>query len=161
MYCDLPIAPYGRSFQQEMPGLAARRELPQTVLQKRVHVLAITSNIQRNITRRDLHLLCRCIGDATQSFRSPKLDPLHHQTHRQKMPSSMAYWAITSVTLAVTSLAAFTVVRRQRPSNEPTTLRKTIASPRETLLPHLTPAQGCLTLRTCFPALAMLRPHMG
>ena len=54
----------------------------------------------------------------------------------------MAYWAITGITLAVTSLAASTFVLSQRHSNEPTTLRKTIASPRETLLPRLTPVQA-------------------
>lgn len=54
----------------------------------------------------------------------------------------MAYWAATSIILAVTSLAAYTFVSRQRHSNEPTTLRRTIASPRETLLPRLTPAQA-------------------
>lgn len=56
------------------------------------------------------------------------------------MPSSIAYWATTSITLAVASLAAF--VRHQRRANRPTALRKTIASPRETLLPYLTPAQA-------------------
>ena len=54
----------------------------------------------------------------------------------------MAYWTITGIVLAVASLAASTFVRRQRYSNEPATLRKTIASPRTTLLPHLTPDQA-------------------
>ena len=58
------------------------------------------------------------------------------------MPSSLAYWAITGTTLAVTSLAASTFVRPRRYLNEPAALRRTIASPRETLLPHLTPEQA-------------------
>ena len=57
------------------------------------------------------------------------------------MPSSLAYWAITGTSLVVTSLAASRLVRPRPYLNEPSVLRRAIASPRETLLPHLTPAQ--------------------
>ena len=58
------------------------------------------------------------------------------------MPSSLAYWAVTGTSLLATSLAASRLLRPRRYLNEPSVLRRTIASPRETLLPHLTPAQA-------------------
>ena len=58
------------------------------------------------------------------------------------MTSKLAYWAITATTVAVTSFVVTTLVRPRRHLNKPSALRRTIASPRVTLLPYLTRAQA-------------------